>query len=114
MTTTTQLDELLALALGATATLPPPEETAKVHRRLVAEIRLRLPGAERAAAAAPVRSRDWYRHHQAMDAARDALEAVGEEPDPRAGPTAAAVRLAELARHLRELREYPAEGEVRP
>ncbi|WP_282793641.1 DUF6415 family natural product biosynthesis protein [Streptomyces sp. CC224B] len=113
MTTTPQLDELLALALGATATLPPPEETAEVHRRLVTEIRLRLPGAERAAAAAPVRSRDWYRHLKAIDAARDVL-ARGEEPDPRVGPMAAAVRLAELARRLRELREYPAEGEVRP
>ncbi|MEU2559217.1 DUF6415 family natural product biosynthesis protein [Streptomyces longispororuber] len=113
MTTTSQLDELLALALGATATLPPPEEAAKVHRRLVTEIRLRLPGAERAAAAAPVRSREWYRHHQAMDAARDALEVVGGEPDLHVGPTAAAIRLAELARRLRELSTYPVDGEAR-
>ncbi|MFF9894993.1 DUF6415 family natural product biosynthesis protein [Streptomyces longispororuber] len=113
MTTTTQLDELLAAAGDASRTLPPPEETAKVHRCLVAEIRLRLPGAERAAAAAPVRSRDWYRHLKAIDAARDALEAVGEEPELCVGPMAAAIRVGELARRLRDLREYPAEGGAR-
>ncbi|GHE83544.1 hypothetical protein GCM10018785_59380 [Streptomyces longispororuber] len=112
MTTTRQLDELLAAAGEAGRTLPPAAETAEVHRRLVAEIRLRLPGAERAAAAAAVRSRDWYRHLQVVDDARAALEAKGEEPDLRVGPMAAALRVGELARHLRALSVYPAEGEV--
>ncbi|GHE55236.1 hypothetical protein GCM10018785_25800 [Streptomyces longispororuber] len=112
MTTTRQLDELLAAASEAGRTLPPPAETAEVHRRLVAEIRLRLPGAERAAAAAPVRSREWYQHLKVMDDARAALAAKGEEPDLCVGPMAAALRVGELARHLRELAAYPAEGEV--
>ncbi|MEV0501156.1 DUF6415 family natural product biosynthesis protein, partial [Streptomyces spectabilis] len=97
------LDGLLEAAFSACGTLPPPAETAEVHRRLVAEIRLRLPGAERALARAPVRSRAWYAHLRVMDATRDALLRVGEEPDPCESPLGAAVRVAELGRRLREL-----------
>ncbi|MEV0439955.1 hypothetical protein AB0I84_24255 [Streptomyces spectabilis] len=49
----------------------------------------------------------------ALDAARDALQVIGEEPDLRVGPMAAAIRVVELARHLRKLREYPVDGEPR-
>ncbi|MEV0442984.1 DUF6415 family natural product biosynthesis protein [Streptomyces spectabilis] len=105
------LDGLLEAAFSACGTLPPPAETAEVHRRLVAEIRLRLPGAERAMARAPVRSRAWYAHLRVMDATRDALLRVGEEPDPCESPLGAAVRVAELGRRLRELAVYPADSE---
>ncbi|MEW2525389.1 DUF6415 family natural product biosynthesis protein [Streptomyces sp. NPDC047071] len=102
-----RLEDLVELAFRALADPPAPEETAALHRRLVAEILLRLPQAERAAAAERVRSDAWYTHQRVIDAAHDALAMEGEEPAPGDGPTGAALRVAELARRLRALAVYP-------
>ncbi|WP_051855030.1 DUF6415 family natural product biosynthesis protein [Streptomyces sp. NRRL B-1347] len=107
----TGLDGLLEAAMSACGTLPSPAETATIHRRLVAEIRLRLPGAERAMARVPVRSRAWYAHQRVIDATRDALLSGGVEPDPSASPLVAAMRVSELGRRLRDLSVYPAGSE---
>ncbi|QCX76334.1 hypothetical protein C9F11_13285 [Streptomyces sp. YIM 121038] len=110
MMTTDQprLEDLVELAFSALADPPAPEDTAALHRRLVAEILLRLPQAEQAAAAERVRSDAWYTHQRVVDATHDALALEGEEPTPDDGPTGAALRVAELARRLRALAVYPA------
>ncbi|MCI3929174.1 DUF6415 family natural product biosynthesis protein [Streptomyces sp. AN091965] len=111
--TVAQLDlaGLVEASMAALGELPAAQATAPLHRRLVTEIRLRLPRAERAAAAAPERSREWYAHLRVIDAAHDALLMNGEEPGPSDSPLIAALNLAELGRRLRDLMAYSAEGE---
>ncbi|WP_172384815.1 DUF6415 family natural product biosynthesis protein [Streptomyces sp. MNP-20] len=103
-----RLEDLVELAFRALADPPAPEETAALHRRIVAEILLRLPQAEQAAAAERERSDAWYTHQRVIDAAHDALAMEGEEPTLGDGPTGAALRVVELARRLRALAVYPA------
>ncbi|MFD5697422.1 DUF6415 family natural product biosynthesis protein [Streptomyces lasiicapitis] len=112
MRATADVQDLLVAAFSACRELPAPEETAAVHRGLVAEIKRRLPAAERAAAAAPDRSRDWYAHDRVIRAARDALQLEGEEPSPHEGALVAGMRVAALGRCVRALVAYPSEGEV--
>ncbi|MEW2529410.1 DUF6415 family natural product biosynthesis protein [Streptomyces sp. NPDC047071] len=108
------LEELVARAFGALGDPPAPEETAALHRRIVAEILLRLPQAEQAAASERERSDAWYTHQRVIDATHDALAMVGQEPAPGDGPTGAALRVAELARRLRDLSAYPPAGHTCP
>ncbi|WP_172384758.1 DUF6415 family natural product biosynthesis protein [Streptomyces sp. MNP-20] len=111
---TADLEALIGRGFGVLGDLPAPEETATVHRRIVAEILLRLPQAEQAAAAERVRSDAWYTHQRVIDAAHDALAMEGEEPAPGDGPTGAALRVVELARRLRALSVYPPVGHACP
>ncbi|MFI8928718.1 DUF6415 family natural product biosynthesis protein [Streptomyces sp. NPDC053474] len=107
----TRLKDLVELAFGALADPPAPENTAVLHRRIVAEILRRLPQAEEAAAAERVRSDAWYRHQRVIDRTRDTLAMEGEEPNPGDGPTGAVLRVVMLARRLRALSVYPASAE---
>ncbi len=101
---------LVEASLAALRELPPADATAPLRQRLVAEINVRLSRAERAAAAAPERSREWYAHVRVIDATHDALLMIGE-PSPDDGPLIAALNLAELGQRLRDLMPYSAEGE---
>ncbi|MGA4842730.1 DUF6415 family natural product biosynthesis protein [Streptomyces sp. G45] len=107
MTPAAGVRHLLEVALAACRTLPPTETTVQVHRDLVAEIQLRLPRAEQAAAAAEDGSPEWHRHQRVIRAARDALDWEGVRPQPGEGPLVAALRVAELGRRLRDLAAYP-------